>query len=129
MFVRRLEKLANHLEAIASQPKPERAFDLAAWFGRDPYTCGTRACAVGEACFIPEFKKAGLSLTEDTPFVVPTYKDSDSWGAVCAFFGIKMLQAIRLFNMTSYPDEARNDSERVAYRIRNTVKRYRARRR
>jgi len=129
MFVRRLEKLADHLETVARQPKPERVFDLASWFGRDPYTCGTRACAVGEACFIPEFKKAGLRLTEDTPFIVPTYKDSDNWDAVCAFFGIKLPTAIRLFNMYSYPDEARNDSERVAYRIRNTVKRYRARRR
>ncbi len=128
MFVRRLEKLADHLETVARQPKPERVFDLASWLGRDPHTCGTRACAVGEACFIPEFKKAGLRLTEGSLFM-PTYKNRDSWDAVCAFFGIKMLQAIRLFNNTSYPDEARNDSERVAYRIRNTVKRYRARRR
>lgn len=115
--------------------KRDREFDMDDWFSsymeeaediqdkivaleRDPYaskngtqtvcvevTCHTSACALGEACMIPEFKRAGLKL-DDTPScttgLLPTFKGETGVGAGALFFGISVDQSSYLFMPSWY---------------------------
>jgi hypothetical protein len=65
--------------------------------------CGTVACAVGWACAMPEFNKAGMFFNPNNGG--PNYTTGDgeawySWEAVSNFFGISFLQALMLFYST-----------------------------
>lgn len=134
MFVRRLETLAGHLDAVAINPPPDRRFSLSTWLSNDcswSSGCGTQACAIGEASFVPEFKKLGFhmrfsSVNHGTKW--PWYKRKNNWAAVRAFFGITQEVADTLFNMNSYPSGARENAALVAQRIRNATAEFRAER-
>jgi hypothetical protein len=91
----RLLLLAERLEKIEALPKPERkrTFDLGTWVRTD--SCGTAACAVGEATFIQRFRDLGLRFGKRV--CGPTYKGSNDWDAVQRFFGIDYDQAMQLF--------------------------------
>lgn len=118
MIKKRLITLAKHLEKVASTlpGKRKRRFNMYTWVHRQP--CGTAACAMGEACFIPEFKKLGLTLTNHT---LPTYKGQTGWEACYAFFDLPADDALRVFSPASYyPDYI--DPASVAQRIRSLVK-------
>lgn len=82
----RLNKLADFLDTV-----PEAKFDLETWRvnaqGREAFDestdndhllnldCGTRGCAVGWACAMPEFQAQGLTWGLRGP-TVPNY---DGW--------------------------------------------------
>jgi hypothetical protein len=105
VFRRRLLKLAKFLRTV----KPER-FDMGTWVGGDwdgkpDLSCGTRACAMGWATTIPEFRALGLRLgrrgtsAEGLP-VFPVLKgERGSTWATCAekIFGLNQGEASYLF--------------------------------
>jgi hypothetical protein len=107
MYTKRLITLARHLRTIAGEPSTKRGFNLETWFNDinnraidfQGKTCGTTACAFGEATFIPEFKRLGLRLRDK---IVPTFKGKDGFDAAGKFFGISLYDAERLFDPTSY---------------------------
>lgn len=60
---KRLLKLAEKLESV-----PAKKFDMTTWKTetyKGERLCGTAACALGWACEIPEFRKAGLRAKLD----------------------------------------------------------------
>lgn len=116
MIKRRLLLLADRLDRIAKRPPKKRTFDLSMWFDNDD-PCNTVCCAVGEATFIPEFRKLGLGLTPTSQ--EPSYKGEGSWRAVALFFDLDENQSHRLFMSTQYPRNATPDM--VAGRIREFV--------
>lgn len=118
MIKRRLTLLARHLENLSKLAekgqKPAREFNLRGWY----YSyCGTSACAVGEATFIPELSKLGLSLHLGAPM----YKDLRGWQATEAFFGLNERQAEKLFSIDYYSETDAISPAVVAARIRKAV--------
>lgn len=122
MNKKRLLTLAKHLDKVA--PKK---FNLNEW------KCGTVACAVGHACTIPEFNKAGLKMEpgKNRRFRWPIYRSvgefgpdmSQGWGAVEDFFGLITTEAAYLFHADSYKDDYANPTPKlVAKRIRKFVR-------
>lgn len=137
MNTERLIILRDHLKKIATQPR-RRIFSLSTWFTRGnledagvPNACGTSACAMGEACFIPEFKAAGLRLNgeprgrptkSDSISLWPVFTDADGrehtgTDAAVALLGLSYRQAKYLFMPMSYPKRNRTSPMAVARRI------------
>lgn len=56
-------------------------------------SCGTPACALGEACVVPELRNRGLDFP---PCEIPMYQ-GETDGRGCAFFGLSMKDGERLF--------------------------------
>lgn len=114
MKIRRLVVLARHLRTIANKmPVIEgrgakvRGFNLGSWFGnrtplgRKDYVsrdCGTTACAVGEATYIPEFKALGLKR-HGHGVAFGHLRDMD---AAAKFFGLTYYDTSDLFNPCRY---------------------------
>ncbi len=102
----RLQVLADFLLTV-----PVEKFDLATW------DCGTTACAVGHACQIPEFKKAGLRLIGGSPKCSISF---DGWyGRYAAqyFFDLTFKKIEDLFFADTYPKEDRKNPLAVRTRI------------
>lgn len=119
MNTTRLLKLAAHLDILHATPRAEkpRLFDLSEWQN----SCGTAACAGGEACYIPEFQAAGLRMTRSGGGAYrPTFNDQTGWEAMEAFFDIPMETAEYIFSPFSYM-AGRATPEQVADRIRFVV--------
>lgn len=95
MNTERLTTLANYLESV-----PEERFFMNQW-ASDP-ECRTAGCAIGHACQIPEFKKAGLELIRVSGYLIPAYGDFIDWGAVAAFFDITGNEAESMFLPSRY---------------------------
>lgn len=131
MNKQRLETLAHFLRTV-----PSARFDLGAWFtvydesgdirqniwnlSVDKFRsseCGTTACAVGWACMIPEFRKAGLSASVSG---IPCFEETNNWEAVRRFFEIDHNTASFLFIDTCYEEELVSPDE-VADRIMDLV--------
>lgn len=127
-FVDRLLKLADHLETVQ-----RRLFDMLAW-GHDN-CCKTVCCALGHACSIPSFRRAGLRLKADRRWVdgrgrrnatydVVFHDDFDQvlrgFAAAEKFFGLSDREAAFLFAAFSYVKD-RVTPRRVAARIRRLV--------
>jgi hypothetical protein len=71
----------------------------------DP-SCGTQACALGWACAIPEFKKAGLKYgQQECNYFGPIFGDLEDFDAGAAFFGQTEEQSNDLFAGAEYADE------------------------
>lgn len=104
--LKRLLKLADRLYTV-----PNRKFDLGCW------ECDTTACAVGYACMMPSFKKAGLKLVGS----VPTYKGLDGFQAAAEFFGLTYADTSALFSPISNPLGYRATPKQVAKQIRRLV--------
>lgn len=69
-------------------------------------SCGTQACALGWACAIPEFKKAGLKYGQhDLGYFGPKFGDLADFDAGAAFFGLTDDQAGDLFNSADFDEE------------------------
>lgn len=83
--------------------------------------CGTSACAIGSACFYPEFKKLGLCTKECNAGFEPRYKDYRGWDAVEKFFGITERQALYMFQYSSYKNDNVGPKD-VAKRIKKFLK-------
>lgn len=129
MNVKRLVILARHLRrrekeieaAIADgQVVLPRGFDLTSWYrrrARDNWkdhagrSCGTTACAFGEAAFIPEFRGLGLRRRKGEIF----YKGKNGEYAAAKFFGISESDADRLFLPSSYPPDKRGPLDVVRH--------------
>jgi hypothetical protein len=128
----RLKKLADHLRKL-SRRQSGRQFDMNAWFVvdtdtdeeatppptqrtidpltgvvRDEFKCRTAACALGEACTIPSFRKGGLTLREDryvSGYFTPGFKSYRGTAAGAMFFGISMPESDWLFLPENYSSE------------------------
>lgn len=88
--------------------------------------CGTRACAIGWACTIPEFKELGLDFKpwtdglddgESAMFGEPHFNHSFGFEASALFFGISFGDAIELFSDESYPSGVDATPSEVADKI------------
>lgn len=128
--INRLLKLADHLETVS-----KRVFNLQSW---KQSNCQTTACAVGCACEIPSFRKAGLKLVFDyyeegacddgngndcnIKYFRPVFGDLVSWDAVEEFFGLNLYEAEYLFQSKNYATETNTTPKQVAKRIRELVK-------
>jgi hypothetical protein len=89
-------------------------------------TCGFAACAVGWACTIPSFRKAGLRLTAtlDNKFMmIPKFDGQTGFEAVEEFFGITGNTASYLFESDAYGQSGKPRPKTVANRIRKVVRR------
>lgn len=121
MFGKRLEILADRLESIAACPVVEREFNLCDWYAA--YECGTTACAMGEACLIPEFQTLGLHLRENISSAssYPVFENSAGRRAAAEFFDIPLSDTEYLFFASEYARQ--NDPLVVANRLRAFVAR------
>lgn len=115
----RLLKLADHLDTV-----DQSRFDMSTW------SCGTQACAIGHACEIPEFRKAGLYLETLYGQAYPKYAEPrqkyaeySGFDAVAKFFSISLYRANKLFDFDSDGDEPISaiSPKKVAENIRNFV--------
>lgn len=120
----RLALLAARLETV-----PEEFFSMTEWAkltggeifdkGIRKPECGTRACAAGWACSVPEFNKAGLYMVESYEFGekkgTPKFGDSTSWHAVRQFFEIDHGLATRIFAENSTRGNTPRDVTRTIY--------------
>ena len=81
--------------------------------------CETKACAVGHATSIPEFREAGFSVRctnpSDSTALSPYFEGLWGWNAVMQFFGLKEDDALHLFGGSG------NDPRAVARDIREFV--------
>lgn len=108
---RRLRVLVDRLREVHANSKLRKTWLFADWFyhpdlevGSLPIEtreakevpCGTQACAMGHACYVPEFRELGLQLNNRG---IPTMKYSGAFGAEAGaeLFGISSSAAYRLF--------------------------------
>ena len=125
MNSKRLLKLADFLDTV-----PRKRFNLGLWqqYGFKPKAesaCGTVACAMGWACTIPSFKRAGLKAHKDDRY--PIFENQEGFSAAAKFFDISFPQAERLFSSSGYGNRFNSDAvtpKKVAKAIRNFVKDY-----
>lgn len=124
MNKKKLLKLATFLETKV----PRRKFNMEFW-GTTPqnaYSCGTAACALGWAGYIPAFKKEGLTTAPDEYGGVVTFSTPDgskycNFSAGREFFELTDDEAYNLFSPGNYPTNKRGPKS-VAKRIREMVK-------
>lgn len=81
--------------------------------------CGTTACALGWACTILSFKKAGLKLYMGNG--IPHYGQDSAYGAAMSFFHISAQMSHILFSPTYYCEEQAKDAKAVSRRIRECL--------
>lgn len=119
IYRKRLERLAQLLENWSVEKKflvaPEgrekvNKFDIEIW------KCGTAACALGSACMLPEFNKAGLKLDGAA---LPAYKGYSESVAGAEFFGLDYDEACLLFMPWNYKDNP--TPKTVAKRVREIL--------
>lgn len=132
MNVKRLEILADFLEKLP----PER-FDYTRWVGTDwkgmpDLSCGARACALGWATTIPEFRELGLRLEllgSTVNVVLPSEDGSlcrNSFTSAALVFDIDSVEADYLFapaddvDYVDHPGEDASPRE-VAQLIRDFI--------
>ncbi len=126
----RLLKLADFLENV-----PRKTFDLEHWLQQKGLApkCNTTACAVGWACSIPSFRKAGFRIDIDNrgggkPVFKNTYKKTPKytgWAAVDKFFDVERGDSESLFSCRQYliyGTNRKTTPKQVASRIRKFVK-------
>lgn len=105
-------RLTTLIRFMSSLPRSaNRHFDMESWFShsgdheikgaitqRIMRDCGTTACALGWACTIPSFRKAGLHL--EVGFRAPMYGGVIGLSSATRFFEITGLQSLDLFDGT-----------------------------
>jgi hypothetical protein len=96
IYKKRLLTLAKFLRTV-----PKKRFNMGYWAAgkfcgkvneAKHNQCGTAACAMGWACTIPAFRRAGLKLKEslyDDDFAMPVYKGKTEFDAAIKFFGLQ----------------------------------------
>jgi hypothetical protein len=107
----RLKILRDHLVKISNKPQRGRKFDLIEWRS----TCGTSACAIGEACYIPALRARGLKFNRHEWH--PQYLCLLGLSAVDEFFGLTPRETRYLFMPLSYPVNDWHSPLAVADRI------------
>jgi hypothetical protein len=101
----RLLRLAEFLEDL-----PEERFDFSVWVEDgviDPpkiEECGTKACAIGWACTMPEFKRLGARLGvitryDGTQALIPKLRAdaTDAYDVCEELFGLELSETEELF--------------------------------
>ena len=121
---RRLNILKDYLRENVN-PKQ---FDMFAVWEKNTETCGTAGCAMGWACSIPSFKRAGLKLKsmnyfdiDDVEIYDIEFKDLGCFEAASEFFTISKEEADYLFDPDSYPHTCKLTPKIVARRIENFI--------
>jgi hypothetical protein len=122
--LKRLLRLADHLDTVKNED-----FDLTTWH-RNRGSCGTVACAVGHACTIPSFRRAGLFLKPVDDYyhvsdAEPSLKGCSSvMETLREFFGIDDTTIDQLFMPSAYEGcPTKVTPRRVAKQIRRMVDR------
>lgn len=131
MLVKRLQKLADKLKTV-----PRDKFDIEVWMdglthydnlwcakpnGKVLGDCGTTGCAMGWACTIPSFKRAGLKYNVVKGCL--TYKGNTYLDAAVAFFKIDRETATSLFLDSGY-NKHNPTPKQVAKKIEKGIKKY-----
>src|ERR1700734_4537162 len=140
MNVKQLQKLADFLRLV-----PRKSFNIGCWsqttveedvskhiHKRDHTECGFAACAMGWACQIPSFKRAGLRLVTPSydlswgnetffPSSWPEFEDETAYAAAAKFFDISHDEATSLFSPTSYSSLSVTPTQ-VANKIEKLIK-------
>lgn len=99
MNAERLLRLAEHLETVVP---PER-FDMGIFACVGRLDCGSEGCALGHACDIPEFRKAGLSIdwgegdSRGIRYGDVSFGGDENLSAAMKFFDISEGAALHLF--------------------------------
>ncbi len=114
LAIRRLTKLADYMERLPK--KKSKHFRMSAWFAhrgvdsehglrrnhristKELNYCGTSACALGWACMIPAFKRAGLSLLHDGIIGEVRFRKDCDFDAAANFFELNEEQSMKLFS-------------------------------
>lgn len=95
----RLRRMAEYLRTV-----PTKEFNLNVVREKTP--CGTAACVMGHAPFVPGFRRLGLKLTEgrveddsepDTKLFDIEFDGDNCWWAAAKFFRLSDDEAERLF--------------------------------
>lgn len=94
----RTKKVANHfnLDDWANKELGE--------FTKKKVDCGTEACAVGWACTIPSFRKAGLKLANSHEIIEPMFNEYRGLSAAAQFFGMSYRESEQHFHPVGYPE-------------------------
>jgi len=122
-----LAALQRHLEKLeATIPrKRKRRFDMSTYYKRGTKSCGTAACALGEACFVPELRRAGLRLCRASgTFMVPEFKNAIGYAAAMDLFDISFGDAMDLFNPDHYTALQNIKPKHVAVRIAKLIEKH-----
>jgi hypothetical protein len=122
---KRLAKLAKVLLRV-----PREKFCMSVWYGYTTelgtprsltpsdspkaFPCGTAGCALGWACIVPSFYKAGLRLVEG----LPDYKGYSTYEAAGFFFGLSEGEAKFLFHSSNH-GTAKDAAKRIGIVLRN----------
>lgn len=89
LAIRRLTKLADFMGKL--RPTKKRKFSMKVV--RQETSCGTRACAMGYAAELPEFKAAGFEVVDD----ITVYKGFTGILAAMTFFDLYDRDYDRIF--------------------------------
>jgi hypothetical protein len=90
---KRLLKFAKKLGTVS-----EKYFDIAVTW-REEKPCGTVCCALGWACTMPEFNRAGLAFGK---YDMPFYREYEFGQAGREFFGLTEEEEDSLFYWSGY---------------------------
>lgn len=112
------ERLTILRDYLLNEVPPDK-FSITNWVA----DCGTVACAIGHACNIPSFQKAGLHLEGKLdPGLSPAYNGNYSWRAVEKFFDLEAYQAAHLFDGEAYPKKYRTTLLEVVNRLAEYIR-------
>lgn len=93
----------------------------------DIYNCNTTACALGWACAIPQFRRAGLKASiNDQYSLTVNYKNYVFFEAGQKFFGISPIESYWLFDPGQYSQSSSYNITKydVVKRIKQLLKNY-----
>ncbi len=113
MHINRLIKWADYLETV-----PPKSFDMRVYAMES--ACGTVACALGHACYIPSFAKEGLRLDLEIGCVYYLNEVEDTEAAM-EFFGLSETEAENITLPWNYDSKTNPTAKQVARRIRQLV--------
>jgi hypothetical protein len=117
--VKRLLKLAKFLRTRVKKQN----FDMCTW-GSNERNCGTKACVLGWAGLMPEFRKRGLKTVPlnywsfDGSSLEIRYKNLVDGNAGQVFFGLTETERAWMFNYSGYKNSEVHDPKKVAKKIR-----------
>lgn len=121
----RLLMLADRMDRRAKQiARTERLFGITGKFcfnlmgwGHTSRSCGTTACAIGDATLMRAFRRRGLDHGRVS--LIPTYRGFSGRPAVEKFFDLTRREAQYLFSIFNY--DTSSDPAIVATRLREFV--------
>lgn len=136
-YKQRLRILADFMKTV-----PEKRFNIESWTtgefcGKDKEPkhneCGTAACVGGWAGTIPQFKRAGLTLTntgDDVGSLEPAFENVEGFEALEQFFGLENIDMEGISGEVYHYDalhyifdaDNKNSAKDAVRRIENVLK-------